>query len=155
MARALGLTYEVMVNLHNLGDVLVRLDDLPRAYGAFQQSLALCDECGFERLANHNRMFLAYLDGVQGDGRRREAARAGHRLRREPRLHLGRHRRAPAARAAAPPRGAAARGRARSTSGRARSRSRRGSASWSTSATRRCRKMAAAAAKDAKPRESA
>jgi serine/threonine protein kinase/tetratricopeptide (TPR) repeat protein len=66
MGRALGLTYEVMLNLHTLGDTLVRLDDLPRAYSAFQQSLALCDECGYERLANSNRMFLAFLDGLKG-----------------------------------------------------------------------------------------
>src|SRR6185312_9045233 len=34
VARSLGLTYEVAVNLHNLGDVLIRLDDYARAYGA-------------------------------------------------------------------------------------------------------------------------
>jgi hypothetical protein len=67
-ARAAGFTYEVMINLHNLGDVLIRLNDLPRAYGAIQQSLALCDECGYERLGSLNRMFLAYLDGVAGRG---------------------------------------------------------------------------------------
>jgi tetratricopeptide (TPR) repeat protein len=67
MARDAGLTYEVAVNLHNLGDALVRLDDYPRAYGAIQQSLALCDEAGFERLASHNRMFLAFLNAVAGD----------------------------------------------------------------------------------------
>jgi serine/threonine protein kinase/tetratricopeptide (TPR) repeat protein len=66
MARETGITYEVMLNLHNLGDILVRLSDLPRAYGAFRQSLALCEESGYDRLANYNRMFLAYLDGVQG-----------------------------------------------------------------------------------------
>src|SRR5262249_44561605 len=66
MARAAGLTYEAMINLHNLGDVLVRLNDFPRAYGAIQQSLALCDESGYERLGSLNRMFLAYLDGVAG-----------------------------------------------------------------------------------------
>jgi hypothetical protein len=55
-----------MVNLHNLGGSLVYLDDLPRAYGAFQQSLALCEESSYERLANYNRMFLAFLDGLQG-----------------------------------------------------------------------------------------
>jgi serine/threonine protein kinase/tetratricopeptide (TPR) repeat protein len=65
-ARELGITYEVMLNLHNLGDILVHTGDLPRAYGAFRQSLALCEESGFDRLANYNRMFLAYLDGVQG-----------------------------------------------------------------------------------------
>jgi len=64
--REMGLTYEVMLNLHNLGELLVHLDHLPRAYGAFRQSLALCEERGYERMANYNRMFLAYLDGLQG-----------------------------------------------------------------------------------------
>ena len=67
MARKEGLTYEVTVNLHNLGDILVRLNDLARAYGAIQQSLSLCDESGFERLASHNRMFLSFLDAAAGD----------------------------------------------------------------------------------------
>ena len=67
LARELGLQYEVAVNLHNLGDILVQIDDFPRAYGAIKQSLALCDELGHDRLASHNRMFLAYLDGRAGD----------------------------------------------------------------------------------------
>ncbi len=67
-ARELGLGYEVALNLHNLGDALVRLEDYPRAYGAFKQSLALCDEATFDRLASHNRMFLAFLDAVNDDG---------------------------------------------------------------------------------------
>ncbi|HSO32878.1 MAG TPA: protein kinase [Labilithrix sp.] len=67
LARELGLQYEVAINLHNLGDILVQLDDFPRAYGAIKQSLALCDELGHDRLASHNRMFLAYLDGRAGD----------------------------------------------------------------------------------------
>jgi tetratricopeptide (TPR) repeat protein len=66
MAREMGIGYEVMLNLHNLGDILVHLEDLPRAYGAIRQSLALCEEGGYERLANYNRMFLAFLDGLQG-----------------------------------------------------------------------------------------
>ena len=66
MGRELGLTYEVMLNLHNLGGSLVYLDELPRAYSAFQQSLALCEESSYERLGNYNRMFLAFLDGLQG-----------------------------------------------------------------------------------------
>jgi tetratricopeptide (TPR) repeat protein len=68
MARDLGLHYEVAVNLHNLGDILVHLGDNARAYGAIKQSLALCDELGFDRLSSHDRMYLAYLDGVAGDG---------------------------------------------------------------------------------------
>ncbi len=66
-ARDLGLSYEVAVNLHNLGDILVRLEDYARAYGALKQSLAVADELGFERLSSHNRMFLAFLDGRAGD----------------------------------------------------------------------------------------
>jgi serine/threonine protein kinase len=66
--REMGLTYEVMLNLHNLGEYLLKLDDLPRAYGGFRQSLAICEERGYERLANFNRMFLAYLDGLQNSG---------------------------------------------------------------------------------------
>ena len=67
MARELGLQYEVAVNLHNLGDILVHSGDFPRAYGAIKQSLALCDELGHDRLGSHNRMLLAYLDGCAGD----------------------------------------------------------------------------------------
>jgi serine/threonine protein kinase/tetratricopeptide (TPR) repeat protein len=66
-ARELGLQYEVAINLHNLGDILVHLEDYARAYGAVKQSLALCDELGHDRLASHNRMFLAFLDGLAGD----------------------------------------------------------------------------------------
>jgi eukaryotic-like serine/threonine-protein kinase len=66
LAREMGLGYEVMLNLHNLGDILLHLEDLPRAYGAIRQSLALGEESGYERLANYNRMFLAFLDGIQG-----------------------------------------------------------------------------------------
>jgi tetratricopeptide (TPR) repeat protein len=66
MARDIGLPYQVMASLHNMGDVLIQLDDLPRAYGALRQSLALSEEYGFERLANLNRMFLAFLDGIRG-----------------------------------------------------------------------------------------
>jgi tetratricopeptide (TPR) repeat protein len=67
IARDLGLQYEVAVNLHNLGDILVHLEDYARAYGAIKQSLALCDELGHDRLASHNRMILAFLDGLAGD----------------------------------------------------------------------------------------
>jgi len=79
MARDLGLAYEVAINLHNLGDSLVHLEDFPRAYGAFRQSIELCDEVGFERLANHNRMYLAFLDGVAGDAKAEDILRNGIR----------------------------------------------------------------------------
>jgi tetratricopeptide (TPR) repeat protein len=66
-ARELGLQYEVAINLHNLADVLLVLEDYPRAYGALKQSVALCDELGYDRLASHNRMYLAFLDALAGD----------------------------------------------------------------------------------------
>ena len=62
-----GTVHDVAVNLHNLGDVLIHLEDYPRAYGAVKQSLALCDEYGHDRLASHNRMVLAFLDALVGD----------------------------------------------------------------------------------------
>ncbi|MBL8612816.1 MAG: protein kinase [Myxococcales bacterium] len=77
LARELGLQYEVAVNMHNLGELLVRLGDFARAFGAAQQSYALCSEGGYDRLANHNRMFLAFLEGVRGgDGAQRSIEQA-------------------------------------------------------------------------------
>ena len=76
-ARALGLVYEVAVNLHNLGDFLIRLEDYPRAYGAIRQSLDLAQEGGFERLVHHDRMFLAFLDGIAGEMRAEERLMTG------------------------------------------------------------------------------
>jgi eukaryotic-like serine/threonine-protein kinase len=78
-ARTLGLSYEVAVNLHNMGDMLIRLADFPHAYGAFRQSVSLCDEFGFDRLASQNRMFLAFLDGVAGDATAEATLRQGIR----------------------------------------------------------------------------
>ena len=65
LAREMGLAHEAMLNLHNLGHILVYMEDPPRAYGAIQQSLALCGEPGDERFANYNRMLLAFLDGIK------------------------------------------------------------------------------------------
>ena len=67
MSRELGLSFEVAINLHNLGDILLHSEDYARAYGAIKQSLALCDELGHERLASQNRMWLAFLDALVGD----------------------------------------------------------------------------------------
>jgi eukaryotic-like serine/threonine-protein kinase len=77
MGRELGLTYEVMNNLHNLGLLLVYVEDLPRAYGAIRQSLALCEERGYERLTSFNRLVLAYLDGLQGSVEAEKLVRQG------------------------------------------------------------------------------
>jgi eukaryotic-like serine/threonine-protein kinase len=57
-----------MLNFHQLGNALLNLDDSPRAYAAIRESLAVCQEHGYERFANYNRMILAFLDGLQGSG---------------------------------------------------------------------------------------
>jgi tetratricopeptide (TPR) repeat protein len=73
LAREHAISHEVALDLHDLGDALERIGDYPRAYGALKQSLAMCEEAGFDRLANHDRMFIGYLDAVAGD---KEAERA-------------------------------------------------------------------------------
>ena len=77
MGRELGVTHVALVNLCHLGEVLVRLGDLPRAYGAIRQSLALCEERGDERFANRNAMLLAHLDGLKDDGDSEQRIRNG------------------------------------------------------------------------------
>jgi eukaryotic-like serine/threonine-protein kinase len=66
-ARLLGLTYEVAENLLLLGEIFIRLDDLPRAYGAIKQAAALADEGSHERMRMNCLTFLSFLDAVQGD----------------------------------------------------------------------------------------
>jgi serine/threonine protein kinase len=66
LGREMGFTYNVMLSLHVLGNALLNLDDGPRAYAAIRESLAICKEHGYERLANYNRMVLAFLDGIAG-----------------------------------------------------------------------------------------
>jgi len=68
MSREMGLTYDVMMNLHVLGSALLKLDDTPRAYAAIRESLELCRENGYERLSNFNRMYVAFFEGLQGSG---------------------------------------------------------------------------------------
>jgi len=66
LARQSGLAFEAALHLHNLGDALIFLADYPRAYAALQQSLTLCEERGAARLGLQNRMYLGYLDALQG-----------------------------------------------------------------------------------------
>ncbi len=76
-ARELGLGGEVATNLHNVGDTFIQIGDRARAYGALKQSLALSDELGQDRLSNHNRMFLAFLDALAGDAEAEKTLVAG------------------------------------------------------------------------------
>ncbi len=66
LGRAAGLMHEIAVNLHNQGDSLMRLGELPRAYATLQASLAVAEEMGSERLVNLDRLMLAYLDALNG-----------------------------------------------------------------------------------------
>jgi len=65
-ARALGLPHEVAIHLHNQGDALMRVDELPRAYAVLTRSLSVAERIGAERLVNLNQMMLAYLDALNG-----------------------------------------------------------------------------------------
>jgi serine/threonine protein kinase/tetratricopeptide (TPR) repeat protein len=66
LARAAGLSYEVALGLHNMGDALVWLGSFARSHVAFRESLSTCEEYGYERLAAHDRMYLAFLDAEKG-----------------------------------------------------------------------------------------
>jgi tetratricopeptide (TPR) repeat protein len=65
-ARGANLPLEVAVNQHNLGDSNIRLGDHSRAYAVLLQSLEVCEQNSADRLASNNRVYLAYLDGLQG-----------------------------------------------------------------------------------------
>lgn len=66
LARSAGLSYEIALGLHNLGDSLLWIDEFGRSHAAFQQSLAVAEQYGYARLARHDRMYLTYLEGYQG-----------------------------------------------------------------------------------------
>jgi tetratricopeptide (TPR) repeat protein len=67
LGRRFGIAHDVAQNLYHLGEILLRLGDHPRAYGAFKQALASCEEGGFDRLGNQVRMALGFLDALAGD----------------------------------------------------------------------------------------
>jgi len=70
-----GIEYRrgVIVNLHNLGDVYLRMGDDARAHQYFSESLEGAREHGWDAGQVMNSVYLAYLDCVQGgeDGDRR------------------------------------------------------------------------------------
>jgi eukaryotic-like serine/threonine-protein kinase len=68
LARAAGLSYEVAVNLHNMGDSLLWLGSFARAHVAFRESKRTCEEYGYSRLLMHNMMYLTFLEGEMGRG---------------------------------------------------------------------------------------
>ena len=66
LARAAGLSYEVALALHNMGDALVWLGSFARSHVAFRESLTICEEYGYERLGSHDRMYVAFLEAEKG-----------------------------------------------------------------------------------------
>ncbi|MSQ00270.1 MAG: tetratricopeptide repeat protein [Myxococcales bacterium] len=67
MRRGLGYRPGEVVNLHNIGDALLRLGDHGRAWAAFEQSRDLSRECAWDRGVVMNEVFLHYLRGVRGE----------------------------------------------------------------------------------------
>lgn len=66
LARTAGLSYEVALALHNMGDALVWLENFARSHVAFRESVAICEQYGYDRLVTHDRMYLAFLEGEKG-----------------------------------------------------------------------------------------
>ena len=93
LARASGLSYEVALALHNMGDALIWLGSFARSHVAFRESMSICEEYGYGRLAAHDRMYLAFLDAEKGHDDSANTLRRPHRRRRGQRLYLGRARR--------------------------------------------------------------
>ncbi len=65
IAREFGLSYEIAVNAHNAGDASLRLGDYKRAFAWLRSSLDVCNEHGFEKLAQLNALYLAFIDGAK------------------------------------------------------------------------------------------
>jgi eukaryotic-like serine/threonine-protein kinase len=63
-ARRAGLSRELAANLHNQAEALVHMGELARGYAVLHASLAVAEENGYDRIANFDRMFLAYLDAL-------------------------------------------------------------------------------------------
>lgn len=65
-ARAGGLLQQLADNLLHEADVLLRLEDTPRAYAVLQRAQEAAQEAGSERLLNLTRMMVAYLEAERG-----------------------------------------------------------------------------------------
>ncbi|GDX83040.1 hypothetical protein LBMAG42_48510 [Deltaproteobacteria bacterium] len=67
LRRGLGYRPGEVINLHNIGDALLRMGDLGRAWAAFEQSRELAGECAWDRGVVMNDVFLHYLRGLRGE----------------------------------------------------------------------------------------
>ena len=75
--RGLGYRQGELVNLHNIGDALLRMGDHARAWAAFEQSRELARDCASERGVSMNDVYLHYLRGLRGEEVRADLAAAG------------------------------------------------------------------------------
>jgi class 3 adenylate cyclase/tetratricopeptide (TPR) repeat protein len=76
--QGLGYREGVVTNLHNVGDTLLRMEEVSRAWASFSHARELAREVGWARGEAMNDVYLAYIDGtrgVEGAVRRLQAAR--------------------------------------------------------------------------------
>lgn len=66
--QGLGYREGVVTNLHNVGDTLLRMDEVARAWASFTHARELASEVGWARGEAMNEVYLAYIDGTRGDG---------------------------------------------------------------------------------------
>ncbi len=74
-AKTVGLSFEVAVALHNLGDALIWQGSFARAYASFRESENVSHEFGYDRLLTLDRMYMAYLEAEKGQAEATEALR--------------------------------------------------------------------------------
>lgn len=67
LRRGTGYRPGVVVNLHNIGDALMRLGDNARAFAAFQKARDAAEESGLARGVAMNDIYLGYLTGLRGE----------------------------------------------------------------------------------------
>ncbi|MCB9763061.1 MAG: tetratricopeptide repeat protein [Alphaproteobacteria bacterium] len=66
LRRGTGYRPGVVINLHNIGDALLRLGERGRAFAAFQRSRDAAMEVGLARGVAMNEVYLGYLSAVRG-----------------------------------------------------------------------------------------
>lgn len=67
LRRGMGFRWGEVINLHNIGDTLLSMQDIPGAYAAFEQSLEVARACSWERGIVMNALYLAYLRAHRGE----------------------------------------------------------------------------------------
>lgn len=65
--QGLGYREGVVTNLHNVGDTLLRMGEVSRAWASFAHARELAREVGWARGEAMNEVYLAYIDGLRGE----------------------------------------------------------------------------------------